>query len=65
MNVFIADYGERSVWGIPYPLDLNKAPFSILKMIPGIGKKRATAITLNRPFRDIGHIEEIIGISYK
>ena len=50
LDVKIVDYGYRSVTAIPYPLDINKAPRETLTAIPGVGKKRAVKIMLNRPF---------------
>ncbi len=52
LDVRIVDYGYRSVTGIPYPFDFNNAPRETLTAIPGIGKKRAVNIMLNRPFKN-------------
>jgi len=39
VDVFVVGYGERSLVGLPYPLDLNNVTIDELKVIPGIGKK--------------------------
>ncbi|UCD14093.1 MAG: radical SAM protein [Thermoplasmatales archaeon] len=51
-DVKMIDYGYRSVTAIPFPLDINTAPRETLVALPGIGKKRATRILSNRPFRN-------------
>jgi radical SAM superfamily enzyme with C-terminal helix-hairpin-helix motif len=48
----ICSHGFRSVTGVPYPLDVNKAPISLLSTLPGIGEKRARRIVMCRPFKD-------------
>jgi radical SAM superfamily enzyme with C-terminal helix-hairpin-helix motif len=50
MDVNITDHGYRSVTGIEYPLDVNKASLRALSSIPGIGKKRAARVIKSRPF---------------
>jgi len=51
-DIAVTARGFRSVTGITYPMDANKATLSMLQSVPGIGKKRAMAIVRNRPFRD-------------
>jgi radical SAM superfamily enzyme with C-terminal helix-hairpin-helix motif len=50
-NVKAVAYGYRSLTGVPFPLDVNRAPRETLEAIPGIGKKRAIRILVKRPFR--------------
>ncbi|WP_129114805.1 radical SAM protein [Halegenticoccus tardaugens] len=50
MDVAVVDHGYRSVTGVPYPLDLNGATMDELTAIPGIGKRRAGDIVVNRPY---------------
>lgn len=52
-DVKIVAHGGRSVTGIEYPLNLNKASLNALKSIPGIGSKRASEIIRNRPYDSI------------
>ena len=59
LDVKIVDYGYRSVTGIPHPLDINNASIKTLSAIPGIGKKRAAKIILNRPFKEKKEIIKI------
>jgi len=49
MDFTIVDHSSRSVIGIPYPLDVNKASKRLLKLTPGITKDSLTAILKNRP----------------
>ncbi len=51
VDVRIFDYGERSVTGVEYPLDINRVSFSVLKSLPGIGDKRAAMIVRQKPFK--------------
>ena len=51
-DIAVTARGFRSVTGITYPMDANKATLSMLQSVPGIGKKRAMAIVRNRPFRN-------------
>jgi radical SAM superfamily enzyme with C-terminal helix-hairpin-helix motif len=51
-DVKVIDYGYRSITGIPYPLDINKAPRKTIEALPDIGKKRAIRILAKRPFKD-------------
>ncbi|MGM0590867.1 MAG: radical SAM protein [Halobacteriota archaeon] len=49
IDAAIVDYGFRSVTAVPYPLDLNVASMDELTVIPGLGKRRAGDIVVNRP----------------
>ena len=49
LDVAITDYGYRSVSGVPYPLDVNAASMDALAAIPGVGRKRAGRIVVDRP----------------
>lgn len=53
----IADYGFRSVTGLPYPLDINKASRKLIEFIPGVGKKTVVNILAKRPFKSREEIE--------
>lgn len=59
-DVCITDWGFRSVTGITYPFDINNMPMSALESLPGIGKKRAAGLVMNRPYSDISDLREII-----
>lgn len=50
VDVCVASHGQRSLTGIEYPLDLNRAPLRALASLPGIGAKRAARIVRARPF---------------
>jgi len=50
-DVIVTGHRERSVEALPLPIDINALPTAALEAIPGIGKKRAAAILLARPYR--------------
>jgi len=58
-DVKITDWGYRSLTGITYPFDINKMPASAIEALPGIGKKRAANIVMNRPFTDFEDLDRI------
>ncbi|MDO5852762.1 MAG: radical SAM protein [Thermoplasmata archaeon] len=49
-DVYVTDWGYRSVTGVTYPFDINRMPMSALEALPGIGRKRAQRIAAERPF---------------
>ena len=53
IDVAVVDHGYRSVTGVPYPLDLNAATMDELQAIPGIGRKRAGDLVVNRPYESV------------
>ena len=59
-DVIITDWGFRSVTGITYPFNINSMPMSALATLPGIGKKRAAAIVMKRPFDCFEDLEDVI-----
>ena len=59
-DVKITEWGFRSVTGITYPFNINTMPMSALSALPGIGKKRATTLTLKRPFKDLADLGRAI-----
>ncbi len=60
VNVKIIDHGYRSVTGIEYPLNINKASMKAMECLPSIGIKRARRIIANRPFKRIDEIEKCV-----
>jgi radical SAM superfamily enzyme with C-terminal helix-hairpin-helix motif len=56
-DVAVVDHGYRSVTGVPYPLDLNAATMDELTAIPGVGKRRAGDIVVNRPYASAGDVD--------
>ena len=50
LDVAIVGHGYRSVTGVPYPLDFNAASMGELTAIPGLGKRRAGDVIVNRPY---------------
>ncbi|MHC3437627.1 radical SAM protein [Natrialbaceae archaeon A-gly3] len=53
VDVAVVDHGYRSVTGVPYPLDLNTASMDELTAVPGVGKRRAGDIVVNRPYESV------------
>jgi len=50
VDVILTSHGFRSVTGVEYPLDINRAPLAALSALPKIGEKRARRIVMSRPF---------------
>ena len=61
LDTVVVDWGMRSVTALPYPIDVNRLPVQALAWIPGVGKKRAGAITAARPVRDLAAFRAIAG----
>jgi radical SAM superfamily enzyme with C-terminal helix-hairpin-helix motif len=57
-NVKVVDHGFRSITAVPYPLEVNSASPKMLESLPGVGKKRATAILRGRPYRNGADFEK-------
>lgn len=56
IDVTVTDHGYRSVSAVPHPLDVNAATMGELQAIPGIGKRRAGDIVVNRPYVSIADV---------
>ncbi len=50
IDVRVTSHGERSVTGVEFPLDVNRASLKALEALPGVGAKRAARIVRRRPF---------------
>ncbi|MDR0309757.1 MAG: radical SAM protein [Candidatus Methanoplasma sp.] len=59
-DVAVTDWGFRSVTGITTPFNVNTMPMSAIEGLPGIGKKRAARIVVNRPYSSMHEIMEVI-----
>ncbi len=59
-DVFVTEWGFRSITGISYPFDINHMPMSSLEALPGVGKKRASKLVLKRPYKTMGELAEVI-----
>ncbi|MEF8879712.1 MAG: radical SAM protein [Candidatus Thermoplasmatota archaeon] len=60
IDVKIVDHGYRSITGVPYPLDLNKADMKTIKAIPRIGGKRARRVVRSRPIYSDKQVFEVL-----
>jgi len=52
VDITVTGHGQRSITGIPYPLNINEAPVQLIRELPGIGKKQAVKILSKVPFAD-------------
>lgn len=59
-DVFITDWGHRSVTGVTWPFDINRMPMSALAALPGIGRRRAQRLAAERPFEGFGDLLEVL-----
>jgi len=59
-DVIVTEWGYRSVTGLTYPFDINSMPMSALQALPGIGKKRAAALAVKRPFKDYDDLSRAV-----
>lgn len=59
LDVKIVGHGYRSLTGVPTPLDINTLERETLESIPGLGKKRAIKVFLNRPFTNRDEIKKL------
>jgi radical SAM superfamily enzyme with C-terminal helix-hairpin-helix motif len=62
-DVVVVDWGMRSVTALPVPVRINELPASVLRWLPGIGKKKVAAVIAKRPFRDIEAYRKVAGKS--
>ena len=60
IDVLVVDHSYRSVIGIPVPININKAPLKILRMIPNLDKATLYKIIANRPYKSKLQIEKIL-----
>ncbi|GAB3018953.1 radical SAM protein [Natronobiforma cellulositropha] len=65
IDVAVVDHGYRSVTGVPYPLDLNAASLAELETVPGIGRRRAGDIVVNRPYDSLADVEAAVDIDLR
>ena len=59
--MLITGHRERSLAGLPVPFNPNTAPARSFENIPGIGRDRASAIILARPFSSIADFGAALG----
>lgn len=59
-DVYVTDWGFRSITGVTYPFNINEMPMSALAALPGIGKKRAQRIAAERPFGGFDDLLEVL-----
>jgi len=62
VDVAVVDHGYRSVTGVPYPLNVNAATMDELTAIPGLGRRRAGSLVVDRPYGSVDEAETTAGI---
>ncbi len=50
VDVAVTGHGQRSITGIPYPLEINKVSIKLIMELPGVGKKQALRIIDGMPY---------------
>lgn len=60
LHVKIVDHGYRSITGLPWPLDINRASLEQLEALPGIGKNRARKIFLAGELKDMADLQALL-----
>ena len=63
LNAVIIDHGFRSLTALPQNLAINRISVDQLAAIPGIGRKSASTIILNRPYRQWSELEPLLPTS--
>ena len=58
--MLVTGWGYRSVTGITYPFDMNTMPMSALAALPGIGRKRASKLVLERPLEGFDDLLDVV-----
>ncbi len=61
LDAVVIDHGHRSVTALPAPIPINTLPFTALRWLPGVGKKRAATIGVGRPFRSLAAWHRAVG----
>lgn len=49
-DLLVTGHGMRSITGIPSPLQINSAPPTLLRELPGVGKDKAKTIASKAPY---------------
>ncbi|EMA36702.1 radical SAM protein [Halococcus hamelinensis] len=62
VDIAVTDHGYRSVSGVPAPLDLNAASMNELAALPGLGKRRAGTLVVNRPYGSPDEASDTLGV---
>ena len=60
IDVMVISHGFRSITGVEYPLDINKAPMLALSSLPKIGGKRARRIVRARPIKSVEQLRQAL-----
>ena len=63
IDAVVVDWGMRSVTALPVPIEINRLPATALKWLPGVGKKKAAAVLVKRPFRNLETFRNVAGSS--
>ena len=60
MDVMVTDRGGRSLTGVRYPLDINRASRAELEALPGIGRARAKHLLSLAPYSSLSELKNAL-----
>lgn len=60
LSAKVVDHGYRSITGLPWPLDINRATMAQLETLPGIGKNRARKIFLAGGLENMEQLQRLL-----
>ncbi|MGA2698230.1 MAG: radical SAM protein [Methanoregula sp.] len=63
IDAVVVDWGMRSITALPLPLNVNTLPATVLRWLPGVGKKRVAAVIAKRPFGTLDEYRKVAGNS--
>lgn len=62
MDFTVSKHKARSVIGIPYPLNVNKAPKKLIKLLPGLSNKNVKLTTFKGEIKSDEELVKILGV---
>ncbi|NPA23321.1 MAG: radical SAM protein [Crenarchaeota archaeon] len=63
IDIIVVDHLPRSVIGVPYPVDINRAPVKLLKKIPGMSEDKLRTVIARRPIENAEDLKKLLGDS--
>ncbi len=60
LDVKVIDHGYRSITALVYPFNINRAQLAELTFLPGIGKKRASHLFVNKPIDGLVELRKLL-----
>lgn len=59
-DIIVTGHRERSLAGLPIPININTVSQKAIESIPGISKKRASEIIIRRPFSTVDEVKGLL-----